>query len=203
MSYGPCVEHLEPGRDRGSRSGPGRESPGAVHGILWKIRLPPPFVVICKRFFESRAHAFYLNPSVSLCMLSVEAQAQLTPLTPLTPLTAWLKGRVPGQHTCPYGLRPRSILTPLTPLTPLTAWLNPCQGEGAWSAHQPLRTASKIDTHSTYFSQSAHSTHRLAQGEGAWSAHLPLRTASEITVTLYIPTTTTTKDDDEGRRRRR
>ena len=63
-----------------------------MHGILWKIRLPPPFVVICKRFFESRAHAFDLNPSVSLCMLSVEAQAQLTPLTPLTPLTAWLKG---------------------------------------------------------------------------------------------------------------
>ena len=123
MSNGPCAEHLEPGRDRGSRSGPGRESPGAVHGILWKIRLPPPFVVICRRFFESRAHAFYLNPSVSLCMLSVEAQAQLTPLTPLTPLTAWLKGRVIGQHTCPYGLRPRSTLTPLTPLTPLTAWL--------------------------------------------------------------------------------
>ena len=124
MSYGPCVEHLEPGRDRGSRSGPSRESPGAVHGILWKIRLPPPFVVICKRFFESRAHAFDLNPSVSLCMLSVEAQAQLTPLTPLTPLTAWLKGRVLGQHTCPYGLRPRSTLTPLTLLlTPLTAVL--------------------------------------------------------------------------------
>ena len=123
MSNGPCAEHLEPGRDRGSRSGPGRESPGAVHGILWKIRLSPPFVVICRRFFESRAHAFYLNPSASLCMLSVEAQAQLTPLTPLTPLTAWLKGRVLGQHTCPYGLRPRSTLTPLTPLTPLTAWL--------------------------------------------------------------------------------
>ena len=98
MSYGPCVEHLEPGRDRGSRSGPGRESPGAVHGILWKIRLSPPFVVICRRFFESRAHAFYLNPSVSLCMLSVEAQAQLTPLTPLTPLTAWLKGRYWYRH---------------------------------------------------------------------------------------------------------
>ena len=124
MSYGPCVEHLEPGRDRGPRSGPGQESPGAVHGILWKIRLSPPFVVICRRFFESRAHAFYLNPSVSLCMLSVEAQAQLTPLTPLTPLTAWLKGRVLGQHTCPYGLRPRSTLTPLTLLlTPLTAVL--------------------------------------------------------------------------------
>ena len=125
MSYGPCVEHLEPGRDRGSRSGPGQESPGAVHGILWKIRLPPPFVVICRRFFESRAHAFYLNPSVSLCMLSVEAQAQLTPLTPLTPLTAWLKERVLGQHTCPYGLRPRSTLTPLSLLLtpPLTVVL--------------------------------------------------------------------------------
>ena len=57
-------------------------------------------------------------------MLSVEAQAQLTPLTPLTPLTAWLKGRVIGQHTCPYGLRPRSTLTPLSLLlTPLTAVL--------------------------------------------------------------------------------
>ena len=37
-----------------------------------------------------------------------------------------VKGRVPGQHTCPYGLRPRSTLTPRTsfnPLTALTAWL--------------------------------------------------------------------------------
>jgi len=48
---------------------------------------------------------------------------------------------------------------------------------GAWSAHQPLRTASEIDTHSTY---STHSTHRVAQGEDVWSAHLPLRTASKI-----------------------
>ena len=66
-------------------------------------------------------------------MLSVEAQAQLTPLTPLTPLTASLKGRVLGQHTCPYGLRPRSTLTPLTPLTPLTAWLKGRYGYRHWN----------------------------------------------------------------------
>ena len=36
---------------------------------------------------------------------------------------------------------------------------------GAWSTHQPLRTASEIDTHSTY---STHSTHRVAQGEDVW-----------------------------------
>ena len=37
---------------------------------------------------------------------------------------------------------------------------------GAWSAHQPLRTASEIGTHSTYSTystHSTHSTHRLAQ----------------------------------------
>ena len=75
-------------------------------------------------------------------------------------------------------------------------WL---KGEGAWSAHLPLRTLD--ERRRTTTTKTKQALRALAQGEGAWSAHLPLRAASEITVTLYIPTTTTTNDDDERRRR--
>ena len=51
---------------------------------------------------------------------------------------------------------------------------------GAWSAHQPLRTASEIDTHSTY---STHSTHRLAEGEVLVQALELLRGSGIVTGT--------------------
>ena len=101
----------------------------------------------------------------------------------------WLKGRVLGQHTCPYGLRSRS----------------------------PLRFASRrrLRRTTTTTTETKQALRALAQGEGAWSAHLPLRTASEITTTTATSTTITVivsqylavhpddYDDDERRSLRR
>ena len=54
----------------------------------------------------------------------------------------WLKGRVLGQHTCPYGLYDERRRTTTTKTKQALRAL--AQGEGAWSAHLPLRTASEI-----------------------------------------------------------
>ena len=49
-----------------------------------------------------------------------------------------------GQHTCPYGLYDERRRTTTTTTKTKQALRALAQGEGAWSAHLPLRTASEI-----------------------------------------------------------
>ena len=69
-------------------------------------------------------------------------------------------------------------------------WL---KGEGAWSAHLPLRTLRRTTTNDDDDDEDEASP----SGPGSRGGCLVSTPASEITVTLYIPTTTTTNDDDE------